>query len=87
MILLRNHDYTISQPVDYKLDMFVISNQNSVNLMIQHKIEEIYNVDNTKSSKLEMLLKKPNVISTKLLGQQALTITHVIISMNSNRSQ
>jgi hypothetical protein len=55
--------------------------------MTQHKIEEIYTVDNTMSSKLELLLEKPNAISTKLLGQQTLIVALVIVSKNSNRSQ
>ncbi len=37
MILLKNRDYTVSQPVDYRLDMSITSKQNSIDLMIQHK--------------------------------------------------
>jgi hypothetical protein len=33
MILLRNHDYIVSQPIDYRLNMFVTSEQNFVDLM------------------------------------------------------
>ncbi len=55
--------------------------------MIQHRTKEIYNVDNTKSLELEVLLEEPNAMFGELLGQQALTITHIIISMNLNRSQ
>jgi len=49
MILLKNHDYTISQPIDYRSNMFITSEQNFVNLMIQHMIEQICTVDNVRS--------------------------------------
>jgi hypothetical protein len=50
MILFKDHDYTISQPIDYKLDTFLTLEQKFVNLMTQHMTEKICNVDNTKSS-------------------------------------
>ncbi len=50
MILFRNHCYTILQLVDYRLDFSVTLEQNFVDLMIQHKTKEIYNVNNTRSS-------------------------------------
>jgi hypothetical protein len=50
MILFRNHGYTILQLVDYRLDFSITLEQNFVDLMIQHKTKEIYNVNNTKSS-------------------------------------
>jgi hypothetical protein len=68
MILFKNHDYIVSQPIDCRLNMFVTSKQNFVDLMTQCRIEEIYIVDNTRSLKLEVLSKKPSAISTKLLG-------------------
>jgi len=64
MILLKDHDYKISQPIDYKLDMFVTLEQNFVDLMVQHMTKEICSVDNIKSSKLEVLLKELSAIST-----------------------
>jgi hypothetical protein len=36
IVLLKNHEYIVSQPVDYRLDMFVTSKQNFVNLMTEH---------------------------------------------------
>jgi hypothetical protein len=36
MVLLKNHEYIVSQLVDYRLDMFITSKQNFVNLMTQH---------------------------------------------------
>jgi hypothetical protein len=33
MVLLKNHEYIFSQPIDYRLYMFVTSKQNFVNLM------------------------------------------------------
>jgi len=87
MILLNNHHYKVSQLIDYRLDMFVTSKQNFVNVMIQHMIEQICTINNTKSSLLEVLLKEPSAIFAKLLGQQTLTIAHIVISMNSNRNR
>jgi hypothetical protein len=34
-----------------------------------------------------VLSEEPNAIFAKLLSQQALTIAHIAISMNSNKSQ
>jgi len=56
MILLKNRDYIVSQAIDYRLDMYVTSKQNFVHLMTQHKTKNICSVDNTRSSKLEVLL-------------------------------
>jgi hypothetical protein len=69
MILFRLCHYTVSQPTNYKLDMFVTWEQNFVNLMTQHKIEEICNVNNTMSLKLEVLLEEPSAIFVESLGQ------------------
>jgi hypothetical protein len=57
MILLKNQDYTISQPIDYRSDKFVILEQNYIDLMIQQKTKEICNVNNTKSLEIEVLSK------------------------------
>jgi hypothetical protein len=56
MILFKYHDYTISQPIHCKLDMFLTLEQNLVNLMTK----EICNVDNTKSLELKVLSKEPS---------------------------
>jgi hypothetical protein len=69
MILLRNHDYIVSQTMDYRLDMFVTSKQTFVDLMTQHMTNFFCNVDNTKSLELEVLLEEPNAIFVELLGQ------------------
>jgi hypothetical protein len=37
--------------------------------MIQHMIEEVYNVNNIKSLDSELSLEKPNAMFTKFLGQ------------------
>lgn len=68
MMLLRNHDYTISQPTNYKSCMSITWEQKFLDLMIQHKIEEICSVNNIRSIKLEVLLE-PSAIFGKLLGQ------------------
>jgi hypothetical protein len=68
MILLRDYDHTISQPVDYKSNMSITSKQNFVNLMIQHKTKEIYSVNNVRSSKERVLSKEPSAIFIRLLG-------------------
>ncbi len=64
MILFRNCDYIVSQLVDCRLDMSITSKQNFVDLMIQHMTKKIFNVYNTRSSKLEVLSEKPSAIST-----------------------
>ncbi len=69
MILLRNHDYIVSQTMDYRLYMFVTSKQKFVDLMTQHMTNFFCNVDNTKSLELEVLLEEPNAIFVELLGQ------------------
>jgi hypothetical protein len=62
------HNYIVSHLLDYGLNRFVSSKQNFVNMMTQHRIEEIGSVDNIKSLDLEMSLKKPNATSTKFIG-------------------
>jgi hypothetical protein len=47
-----DHDYIISQLLDYGVDKLVMLEQNFVNLIIQHRPKGIYNVNNTKSSNL-----------------------------------
>jgi hypothetical protein len=69
MILLRDHNYKISQSLNYKSDRPITSKQNFVDLMTQHRIEEFCSVKNTKSSNLELLLEQLSATSTKLLGQ------------------
>jgi hypothetical protein len=68
MILLRDYDHIISQPVDYKSNMSITSKQNFVNLMIQHKTKGIYSVDNVRSLKEHVLSKEPSAIFIRLLG-------------------
>jgi hypothetical protein len=65
MILLKNHNNIVSQPIDYGSDNSITSKQFSIDMMIQHKTKKICNVDNTKSS------EETGAIFTKLLGQQA----------------
>jgi hypothetical protein len=54
--------------------------------MIQHGLEEVCNIDNTKSSNLELSLEQPNAASTKLLDQYVLITTHVVVSMNFTKN-
>jgi hypothetical protein len=82
-----NHDYTISQSLDYGLDKFITSKQNFVDLMIQYIIEEVCSVDNTRSLDIEMSLEKPSAMSIEFLCQHVLTIAHVAINMNFNKRQ
>lgn len=49
MILFKKHDYTISQPIDYTSNTFVKLEQNFINLMTQHRIQQIYSVHNVRS--------------------------------------
>jgi hypothetical protein len=36
MVSLKNHEYIVSQLIDYRLNMSITSEQNFVDLMIQH---------------------------------------------------
>jgi hypothetical protein len=45
MILLRDHNYIVSQSLDYKSNMFMTSKQNFVDLMAQNGTKEICSVD------------------------------------------
>jgi hypothetical protein len=58
MILLRNHDYIISQLVDYRSDMSITLEQNYVNMMTLHKTIFFCSVDNAMSLEL-VLLEEP----------------------------
>ncbi len=62
-----------------------MSHQNSIDLITQHKIKEVCNVNNTRSLNIEMSLEKPNAMSTKFLCQHVLTIAHVAVNMNFNK--
>jgi hypothetical protein len=68
MIVLKDYNHIVLQPVDYKLDMSIASKQNFVDLTTQHKIEEICNVDNIRSLEEFVLLEKPSAIPIELLG-------------------
>jgi hypothetical protein len=41
MIIVTNHGYIVSQPLDYNTNRFVTSKQNYVDLMIQYGTEEV----------------------------------------------
>jgi hypothetical protein len=45
-----DHGYIVSQLLDYGVDKSLMSKQNFVDLMTQHRPEGICNVDYTKSS-------------------------------------
>ncbi len=85
MILLRNHDYIVSQPINHKSNTSITSKQNYVDLMTRHRIKDICNIDNAMSLEKLVLLEEANAIYIELLGQQALN-AHIAISMNSNKS-
>jgi hypothetical protein len=57
MKIFRDHDYIVSQSLDYRSDKFVTLEQNFVDLMIQHRTKEVCSVDNTTSSDLELSLE------------------------------
>jgi hypothetical protein len=59
-----DQDYIVSQSLDYGSNKSVTLKQNSIDLMTQHMIEEVYTVDNTKSLDLEMTSEKPSAMST-----------------------
>ncbi len=68
MKIFANHDYTISESLEYTLDGFVTSEPNFVDLMTQHKIEKNCSVDNTKSPNLELSIEQPNALFVEWLG-------------------
>ncbi len=70
--------------MDYGSSMFVTSKRNFDDLMTQHRIEEVYNVDNTKSLDLELSLEKPIATFLKIIGQHAFIVACVVVSMNFN---
>jgi hypothetical protein len=53
--------------------------------MTQHRREEVYSVENTRLSNLELSLKQPNAASIKLLGQWAFAIAHIVVSVNVDK--
>jgi hypothetical protein len=50
-----------------------------VNLVTQHKIDEVCNVNNTMLSNLKLSLEKPIAMSAKFLGEQTFIVAHVAI--------
>jgi hypothetical protein len=64
-----------------------MSEQNFVDLMTQHRLKEICNVDNTSSSNLEMSSELSNATSTEFTCHQLLIVTHVGVKMNFNMCQ
>jgi hypothetical protein len=87
MILLRDHNYIVSQSLDYKSHRHVTSKQNFIDMMTQHRIKKICSVNNTRSSYLKLSLKQPNATFTELLGHPALIVAHIHVSMNLERSR
>ncbi len=81
MKIFIDYDYTISQSLDYRSYKFITLKQNYIDLMTQHSIKEVCNIDNNKSS------KQSSATSTKFLGQLALIVTHIIVNMNSIKSR
>jgi hypothetical protein len=63
-----NHDYINSQLLDCGVDKSLTSEQNYVDLMTPHRLERIYNLDNTMSSYSEMSSKLPSATSIEFLG-------------------
>jgi hypothetical protein len=55
--------------------------------MTHHRIEFFCNVNNTESSNLELSSKQPNATFIKLVGQQTLIVSHIVVSMNLNKSR
>jgi hypothetical protein len=55
--------------------------------MIQHRTKEVYGVNNIRSLVFELSSKQLNATSTRLLGQHALIIAHIVVNMNLNRRQ
>ncbi len=82
-----NQGYTISQLLDCGVDKSVMSKQDYVDMVTQHRPMGVYNVDYTMSSYLGMSSKLLSSMSTKLFVQQVLTVAHVGDNMNLTRRQ
>jgi hypothetical protein len=82
-----NHGYIISQLLDCGVNKSLLLKQNSADMMVQHKLGGIYNVNYIMSSNLRMSLTLPSATSTKFFAQHVLTIAHVGVSMNLIRRQ
>jgi len=87
MKIFIDHDYIVSQSLDYGLDRSITLEQIFINLMIQHRVNEVYSVDNTRSLDLKLSSEILSATSTKFLGQQGSIVAHVVVSMNFNRTQ
>jgi hypothetical protein len=87
MKIFTGYDYTVSKLLDYRSDKFITLEQNSINLMTQHRTKEVYNVDNNKSSHLTLSSEQPSATSTKFLRQLALNAAHIVVNMNSVKSR
>jgi hypothetical protein len=48
MILFKNHDYIVSQPIDYRSYTSITLKQNSINMVTQDRTKEICSVNNNK---------------------------------------
>jgi len=60
----------------------MMSKQNFVDMMTQHRLKRICSVDNTRSLDSEMSSELPNASCTKFFGQQVFNVAHVDVSMN-----
>jgi hypothetical protein len=54
-------------------------------MMTQHKTKEVYSVNNTKLLNLKLSSQQLSAMSIEFLSQQALTVAHVVVSMNFNK--
>ncbi len=64
--------------------MSITLKRNFDDLMTQHRIKEVCNVDNTKSLDLKLSLEKPIATFKKIIGQHAFIVACVFVSMNFN---
>jgi hypothetical protein len=64
-----NHGYTVSQLLDCGVDKSLMSKQDYANLMTQHRLKGIHNVDYIISSDLGMSSKLPSAMSTNCFVQ------------------
>jgi hypothetical protein len=60
-MIIQFHNHSIISQISLSLE------QNSIDLMIQHRTEDVCSVDNTKSSNLDLSLEKPSAMSIEFL--------------------
>ncbi len=82
-----DHGYIVFQFLVCGVNKSLMSKQDYLDLMTQHRPQGICSVDYTKSLNLEMSSELFSAMSTNFFGQQVITIAHVDVNMNLSKRQ